>query len=155
MVEKSAEVGNHILSGACIESKALDELFPNWKELGAPLNTPVTKDLFYYLTETGSVKIPILPWLPMNNHGNYVVRLGHLVKWLGEQAESLGVEIYPGYAAAEILYDDNGAVKGILFKITFVSRVFFSEFRDIYGKFITEKSQEIERRYIFEKRKLL
>ncbi|KAI4462469.1 electron transfer flavoprotein-ubiquinone oxidoreductase [Holotrichia oblita] len=113
VVEKAAEAGGHILSGACIEPVALNELIPDWKEKGAPLNTPVQKDRFGLLTQTGRISIPIVPGLPMNNHGNYVVRLGHLVKWLGEQAEALGVEVYPGYAASEILYHEDGSVKGV------------------------------------------
>lgn len=113
VVEKASAIGGHILSGAVIEPKALNELIPDWKEKGAPLNTPVTKDVFNFLTATSKIPIPLLPGMPMNNHGNYVVRLGHLVKWLGEQAEALGVELYAGYAASEILYDSNGAVKGI------------------------------------------
>ncbi|GLH01899.1 Electron transfer flavoprotein-ubiquinone oxidoreductase, mitochondrial [Gryllus bimaculatus] len=113
LVEKASEMGGHILSGACIEPNALNELIPDWKEKGAPLNTPVTEDKFGILTETSRIAIPILPGLPMNNHGNYVVRLGHLVRWLGEQAEALGVEIYPGYAASEVLYHEDGSVKGV------------------------------------------
>ncbi|KAK9731190.1 hypothetical protein QE152_g13817 [Popillia japonica] len=113
VVEKAAEVGGHILSGACIEPVALNELIPDWKDKGAPLNTPVQKDRFGLLTQSRRISIPILPGLPMNNHGNYVVRLGHLVKWLGEQAEALGVEVYPGYAASEILYHEDGSVKGV------------------------------------------
>ncbi|XP_059480712.1 electron transfer flavoprotein-ubiquinone oxidoreductase, mitochondrial [Neocloeon triangulifer] len=113
VVEKASEVGGHILSGACIETKALDELIPDWKEKGAPLNTPVKADKFALLTESSRIPIPILPGMPMYNHGNYVVRLGHLVKWLGEQAESMGIELYPGYAASEVLYHADGSVKGI------------------------------------------
>nr|CAD7394370.1 unnamed protein product [Timema cristinae] len=113
VVEKAAEIGGHILSGACIDPVALNELIPDWKEKGAPLNTPVTKDKFSYLTQSSTIPIPILPGMPMYNHGNYVVRLGHLVRWLGEQAESLGVELYPGYAASEVLYHDEGSIKGI------------------------------------------
>lgn len=113
VVEKAAEAGGHILSGACIDPIALNELIPDWKEKGAPLNTPVTEDKFGFLTETGRIPIPILPGFPLNNHGNYVVRLGHFVKWLGEQAEALGVEVYPGYAASEILYHEDGSVKGV------------------------------------------
>ncbi len=111
VVEKGSEVGAHTLSGAVIETKALDELLPNWKDLGAPLNTPVTKDRLIYLTPNKSYKLPTPP--AMNNHGNYIVSLGNVVRWLGEQAESLGVEIYPGFAASEVLYDDQGRVKGI------------------------------------------
>lgn len=113
LVEKAAQIGMHTLSGACIETRALDELIPDWKEKGAPLNTPVTEDAFAFLTEKGRIPIPIIKGMPLDNHGNYVVRLGHVVEWLGAQAEELGVEIYPGYAAAEILFDDNDAVVGV------------------------------------------
>ncbi|XP_072162009.1 electron transfer flavoprotein-ubiquinone oxidoreductase, mitochondrial isoform X2 [Bemisia tabaci] len=113
LVEKAAEVGGHILSGAVIDPISLNELIPDWKEKDAPLKTPVTTDKFAYLTETGRFTIPIMKGMPMDNHGNYVVRLGHVVRWLGEQAEALGVEIYPGYAAAEVLYHPDGSVKGI------------------------------------------
>ncbi|XP_077287468.1 electron transfer flavoprotein-ubiquinone oxidoreductase [Arctopsyche grandis] len=116
VVEKAAELGGHILSGAVIDPKGLTELLPNWKELGAPLNTPVTKDKFAFLTSSGRIPIPIFPGLPMWNHGNYVVRLGRLVAWLGEQAEAAGVEIYTGTAGAELLWEgDEGklVLKGI------------------------------------------
>jgi len=113
VLEKAAEVGGHILSGAVLQPTALNELIPDWKEKGAPLNTPVTEDVMSLLTATSRIPIPIPPGFPLNNHGNYIVRLGHVVRWLGEQAEALGVEIYPGYAAAEVLYDDAGSVKGV------------------------------------------
>jgi len=113
VIEKSGLVGGHILSGACLEPSALNELIPDWKERGAPLNTPVTTDKFALLTEKGRVPIPILKGFPMHNHGNYVVRMGHYVQWLGEQAEELGVEIYPGFAATEVLFHEDGSVKGI------------------------------------------
>nr|XP_031295595.1 electron transfer flavoprotein-ubiquinone oxidoreductase, mitochondrial [Camelus dromedarius] len=113
LVEKAAQIGAHTLSGACLDPRALQELFPDWKEKGAPLNTPVTEDRFGILTEKYRIPVPILPGLPMNNHGNYIVRLGHLVSWMGEQAEALGVEVYPGYAAAEVLYHEDGSVKGV------------------------------------------
>lgn len=113
LVEKGPYVGAHILSGACIEPRALEELIPDWKEKGAPLNTPVTEDKFAFLTSTKRFPVPILPFFPMHNHGNYIVRLGKFVEWLGEQAEELGVEIYPGFAAAEVLYHEDGSVKGI------------------------------------------
>eukprot|EP00088_Acartia_fossae_P040775 TRINITY_DN4250_c0_g1_i1.p1 TRINITY_DN4250_c0_g1~~TRINITY_DN4250_c0_g1_i1.p1 ORF type:complete len:615 (-),score=177.37 TRINITY_DN4250_c0_g1_i1:1101-2945(-) len=113
VIEKAAEVGGHILSGACLEPKALNELIPDWKERGAPLNTPVTEDKFAFLTKSGRIPIPILPGFPMHNHGNYIVRMGHFVQWLGEQAEELGVEIYPGFAATEVLYNEDGSVGGI------------------------------------------
>ncbi|MEL7400313.1 MAG: NAD(P)/FAD-dependent oxidoreductase, partial [Pseudomonadota bacterium] len=115
LVEKGSEVGAHILSGAVIEDRALAELFPNWKELGAPLNTPVKGDEVYFLTsEEKSVKTP--HWAipkPMHNDGNYIVSLGNVCRWLGEQAENLGVEIYPGFPAAEYIVED-GAVRGIV-----------------------------------------
>uniref|UniRef100_A0AAX7V4C0 Electron transfer flavoprotein-ubiquinone oxidoreductase n=1 Tax=Astatotilapia calliptera TaxID=8154 RepID=A0AAX7V4C0_ASTCA len=113
LVEKAPQIGAHTLSGACLEPSALTELIPDWKERGAPLNTPVTEDVFSILTEKYRIPVPILPGLPMQNHGNYIVRMGNLVRWLGEQAEELGVELYPGYAAAEVLFHEDGSVKGI------------------------------------------
>uniref|UniRef100_A0A8C9XGK7 Electron transfer flavoprotein-ubiquinone oxidoreductase n=1 Tax=Sander lucioperca TaxID=283035 RepID=A0A8C9XGK7_SANLU len=113
LVEKASQIGAHTLSGACLEPTALSELFPDWKERGAPMNTPVTEDVFSILTEKHRIPVPILPGLPMRNHGNYIVRLGNFVHWLGEQAEELGVELYPGYAAAEVLFHEDGSVKGI------------------------------------------
>ncbi len=114
LIEKGAEIGAHILSGAVMDPRAITELFPDWKERGAPLNTEVTEDRVIFLNETGGRTIPnaLLPDCFVN-HGNYIVRLGNVAKWMGEQAEALGVEVYPGFAAAEILYDDNGAVKGV------------------------------------------
>ncbi len=114
VVEKGSEVGAHILSGAVIETRALDELVPDWQEKGAPLNTPVTAEKVMFLSETGAQTVPslFLP-PPMHNKGNYIISLGNLCRWLGEQAEALGVEIYPGFAAAEILYHDDGSIKGI------------------------------------------
>ncbi len=114
ILEKGSEIGAHILSGAVIDPKALNELIPDWKERGAPLATEVTEDRFLVLTEQKSHRIPnwSLPPL-MDNHGCYIASLGNLCRWLGQQAETLGIEIYPGFAAAEILYDDNGAVRGV------------------------------------------
>jgi len=114
LIEKGAEVGAHILSGAVMDSRALDELVPDWKDKGAPLETAVTEDRFYLLSESGGRKVPnfLLPDC-FQNHGNYIVSLGQVSRWLGEQAEALGVEIYPGFAGAEVLYDENGAVKGV------------------------------------------
>ncbi|MCK2087933.1 electron transfer flavoprotein-ubiquinone oxidoreductase [Thauera aromatica] len=114
LIEKAAEIGAHILSGAVMDPKALTELFPDWKERGAPLNTAVTEDKVLFLTETGARQAPngLLPDCFIN-HGNYIVRLGNVVKWLGEQAEALGIEVYPGFAGAEVLYDGHGAVKGV------------------------------------------
>lgn len=114
VVEKGSEVGAHILSGAVIDPIALNELIPDWQEKGAPLHTPVTDDRFMILTPANHIPIPnfLLPPL-MNNHGNYIVSLGNVCRWLATQAEALGVEIYPGFAAAEVLYDEKGAVRGI------------------------------------------
>jgi electron-transferring-flavoprotein dehydrogenase len=111
VLEKGSEVGAHILSGAVLEPRALFELFPDWKERGAPLNTPVTSDKFLFLTKNSSVQLPTPP--QMNNHGNYIISLGNFCRWLAEQAESLGVEIYPGFAASEILFNPDGSVKGV------------------------------------------
>ncbi|SHN10650.1 electron-transferring-flavoprotein dehydrogenase [Duganella sacchari] len=114
VLEKGGELGAHTVSGAVMDPKALTELIPDWKEKGAPLNTPVTEDRVLFLTETGSFKTPnmLLPKC-FENHGNYVISLGNVVRWLGQQAEALGVEIFPGFAAAEVLYNDDGAVKGV------------------------------------------
>ena len=115
VMEKGAEVGAHILSGAVIEPSALNELFPDWKDRGAPLNTPVTRDEIYLLrSASASIQIPGL-FVPktMHNHGNYIISLGNLCRWLAEQAEQLGVEIFPGFAAQEILFNDDGSVKGV------------------------------------------
>ena len=111
ILEKGAEVGAHILSGAVIEPRTLSELIPDWKEKGAPLNVPVKSDRFKYLTAAGSISMPTPP--QMHNEGNYIVSLGNLCRWLAEQAEELGVNIFPGFAAAEVLYDDSGAVRGV------------------------------------------
>ncbi|NCF29226.1 MAG: NAD(P)-binding protein [Gammaproteobacteria bacterium] len=111
VVEKGSEVGAHILSGAVLEPRSLTELLPDWKELGAPLNTPVTEDRLLFLTRKGAVRLPTPP--QMHNQGNYIISLGNLCRWLGEQAENLGVEIFPGFAAAEVLYDTSGAVRGV------------------------------------------
>jgi electron-transferring-flavoprotein dehydrogenase len=114
VLEKGGELGAHILSGAVMDPIALNELFPDWKALGAPLNTPVSEDRFLFLTKTGAVKTPnwLLPDC-FKNHGNYIVSLGNVVRWLGQQAEALGVEIFPGFPAAEVLYNDDGSVKGV------------------------------------------
>src|SRR5205823_14503890 len=111
VVEKGSEIGAHILSGAVFEPRALNELLPDWKERGAPLNTPAGDDRFLYLTRNRALRLPTPP--QMHNHGNYIISLGNLCRWLAQQAEALGVEIYPGFAAAEILYDDAGRVQGV------------------------------------------
>ncbi len=114
LLEKGSEIGAHILSGAVVDPRALAELFPDWKERGAPLDQPVTEDRFLFLTATAARKVPdaLLPAC-FGNHGCYVASLGNLCRWLGSQAEALGVEIYPGFAASEILYDEAGRVMGV------------------------------------------
>ncbi len=114
VLEKGSEPGAHILSGAVMDPRGLNELFPNWKELGAPLNQQVSSDQFMFLSESGSQSTPQF-FMPdcFKNHGNYIVSLGNLVRWLGTQAEGLGVEIFPGFPAAELLYNPDGSVKGV------------------------------------------
>ncbi|OYT86461.1 MAG: electron transfer flavoprotein-ubiquinone oxidoreductase [Burkholderiales bacterium PBB6] len=112
VLEKGSEPGAHILSGAVMDPIALTELFPDWKERGAPLNQPVTGDELLVLSETGAMSSPIIPDC-FHNDGNYVISLGAVTKWLGEQAEALGVEIFPGFTAAEVLYDEQGRVTGV------------------------------------------
>jgi electron-transferring-flavoprotein dehydrogenase len=114
VLEKGSEPGAHILSGAVMDPRALTELMPDWKEKGAPLNQPVTADDVLFLSEKGAWRTP--DWLvpgPMHNEGNYVISLGNLVRWMAQQAEALGVEIFPGFPAAEVLYNDDGSVKGV------------------------------------------
>ena len=114
LLEKGSEIGAHILSGAVIDPRGISELIPDWQARGAPLDTPVTDDRFMILTADKAYRIPgvLLPRL-MDNHGNYIASLGNVCRWLGQQAEALGVEIYPGFAAAEVLYDERGAVAGV------------------------------------------
>ena len=113
VLEKGSEPGAHILSGAIMDPRALTELFPNWKELGAPLMQPVTGDDVQFLTTTGTLNTPqfLIPTC-LHNEGNYVISLGNLTRWLGQQAEALGVEVFPGFAAAEVLYNDDGSANG-------------------------------------------
>ncbi len=114
VLEKGSEPGAHILSGAVIDPKALTELIPDWKEKGAPLNQPVTEDAYVFLNETGGTRVPNMFLPPFaNNHGNYIASLGKVVRWLAAQAEELGVEIFPGFPAAEVLYSEDGSVKGV------------------------------------------
>ena len=114
VLEKGSEPGAHILSGAIMDPIALAELFPKWKEMGAPLNQPVTEDIFLMTTETGATRVPNFTLPPcFHNAGNYIISLGNFTRWLGEQAEALGVEIFPGFTAAEVLYNDDGSVKGV------------------------------------------
>lgn len=114
VLEKGGELGAHILSGAVMDPQAMTELFPDWKERGAPLNIEVSEDRFLFLSETRGFKTPnwMLPAC-FQNHGNYIISLANVVRWLGQQAESLGVEVFPGFAAAEVLYSEDGSVKGV------------------------------------------
>jgi electron-transferring-flavoprotein dehydrogenase len=114
VLEKGSEVGAHILSGAVIDPVGLNALIPDWKEKGAPLGTQVTEDRFIYLGPAGEMRLPNFGMPPlMNNHGNYIASLGNLCRWLGEQAAELGVEVYPGFAASEVLYDEESRVVGV------------------------------------------
>ena len=112
VLEKGGEVGAHILSGAVVDPKAIEELFPDWRDRGSPLTVPVTDNLHWVLTKKRKFSIPT-PFLPpfMHNEGTYSVSLGNVTRWLAAQAEALGVEIFPGFAAAEILFNDDGSVK--------------------------------------------
>ena len=115
VLEKGSEVGAHILSGAVLDPSGLDRLMPDWKEKGAPLNTEVTEDIFYMLGEAGKIRLPNMLMPPlMNNHGNYIVSMGNVCRWMAEQAEGMGVEVFPGMACSEVVYGDNGAVKGVV-----------------------------------------
>ena len=115
VLEKGSEVGAHILSGAVLDPVGLDALIPDWKEKGAPLNVPVREDNFYMLGEAGQLRIPNFPMPPlMNNHGNYIVSMGNVCRWMAEQAEALGVEIFPGMSCSELVYDENAGVRGVV-----------------------------------------
>ncbi|MEM7525526.1 MAG: electron transfer flavoprotein-ubiquinone oxidoreductase [Pseudomonadota bacterium] len=115
VLEKGSEVGAHILSGAVLDPCGLDALIPDWKDRGAPLNTPVTDDRFYILGEAGEMRIPNFPMPPlMNNHGNYIVSMGNVCRWMAEHAEEMGVEIFPGMACSELIYAEDGALKGVV-----------------------------------------
>jgi electron-transferring-flavoprotein dehydrogenase len=143
VLEKGSEVGAHILSGAVLDPVGLDKLIPEWKAKGAPLNTPVTHDNFYLLGEGGKVRIPNLPMPPlMSNHGNYIVSMGNVCRWMAEQAEELGVEIFPGMSCSEIVYGDKGEVKGV------VAGVFGLEADGKIGP-NTEPGMELHGKYVF------
>ena len=115
VVEKGSEIGAHILSGNVFEIRGLDELFPDWQERGAPLQTAVSGDLVHYMTsERKALRVPgLFVPAPMHNKGNYIISLGRLCQWLGEQAEQMGVNVFPGFAAAEVLYDEQNRVRGV------------------------------------------
>ncbi len=143
VLEKGSEVGAHILSGAVLDPCGLDALIPDWKEKGAPLNTPVKEDKFYMLGEAGGIRIPNFPMPPlMNNHGKYIVSMGNVCRWMAEQAEELGVEIFPGMACSELVYGENGEVKGV------VAGVFGLEEDGTYGP-NTEPGMELHGKYVF------
>ncbi len=143
VLEKGSEVGAHILSGAVLDPAGLSALIPDWKEKGAPLNVPVKKDNFYILGEAGKIRLPnfLLPPL-MNNHGNYIVSMGNVCRWMAEQAEELGVEIFPGMAASELVWHENGALKGV------VAGVFGLEADGSIGP-NSEPGMELHGKYVF------
>ena len=115
VLEKGSEVGAHILSGAVLDPSGLTRLMPDWKERGAPLTVPVKEDNFYVLGEGGQLRLPNLMMPPlMNNHGNYIVSMGNVCRWMAEQAEELGVEIFPGMACSELVFGESGEVKGVV-----------------------------------------
>ncbi|OJI93951.1 electron-transferring-flavoprotein dehydrogenase [Planktotalea frisia] len=143
VLEKGSEVGAHILSGAVLDPVGLNKLIPDWKEKGAPLNVPVKDDNFYALGEAGQIRIPNFPMPPlMNNHGNYIVSMGNVCRWMAEQAEELGVEIFPGMACSELVYGDNGEVKGA------VAGVFGLEADGTLGP-NSEPGMELHGKYVF------
>ncbi len=143
VLEKGSEVGAHILSGAVLDPSGLDKLIPDWKEKGAPLNVPVKEDNFYALGAAGQMRIPNFPMPPlMNNHGNYIVSMGNVCRWMAEQAEALGVEIFPGMACSELVYGDNGEVKGV------VAGVFGLEADGSLGP-NSEPGMELHGKYVF------
>ncbi|HCI07368.1 electron transfer flavoprotein-ubiquinone oxidoreductase [bacterium] len=143
VLEKGSEVGAHILSGAVLDPCGLDALIPDWKAKGAPLNTAVKEDNFYMLGEAGQLRIPNAPMPPlMNNHHNYIVSMGNVCRWMAEQAEELGVEIFPGMACSELVYGDNGEVKGV------VAGVFGLEADGSIGE-NTEVGMELHGKYVF------
>jgi electron-transferring-flavoprotein dehydrogenase len=143
VLEKGAEVGAHILSGAVIDPSGLNELIPDWREKGAPLDTPVTEDQFKILGPAGAVSLPMFLMPPLfNNHGNYVASLSNVTKWLATQAEELGVEIYPGFAASEPLFDDHGALKGVVAGV-------FGIAKDGHKKPDYQPGMELHGKYVF------
>ena len=143
VLEKGSEVGAHILSGAVLDPVGIDALIPDWKAKGAPINVEVKKDNFYILGQAGKLRIPNLPMPPLlSNHGNYIVSMANVCRWMAEQAEELGVEIFPGMACSELVYGDNGEVKGV------VAGVFGLEADGSYGP-ETEPGMELHGKYVF------
>ena len=143
VLEKGSEVGAHILSGAVLDPCGLDALIPDWKEKGAPLNVPVKRDNFVFLGEAGGLRIPNFPMPPlMNNHGNYIVSMGNVCRWMAEQAEEMGVEIFPGMACSELVYGEDGRVSGV------IAGVFGLEADGSIGE-NTEPGMELHGKYVF------
>ncbi|MGB0958716.1 MAG: 4Fe-4S dicluster domain-containing protein [Halocynthiibacter sp.] len=143
VLEKGSEVGAHILSGAVLDTCGLDKLMPDWKEKGAPIKTKVKKDNFYILGAAGQMRIPNFPMPPlMNNHGNYIVSMGNVCRWMAEQAEGMGVEIFPGMACSDLVYGENGEVKGV------IAGVFGLEEDGSIGE-NTEPGMELHGKYVF------
>jgi electron-transferring-flavoprotein dehydrogenase len=143
IVEKGSEVGAHILSGAVIDPKALNELIPDWKEQGAPLETPVTKDRFLLFGPSGEISLPMWAMPPfMHNHGCYIASLGNVCRWLAGQAEALGVEIYPGFAASDLVYREDGSVKGVIVGVVGIAK-------DGHQKPDFQPGMELHGRYVF------
>ncbi len=143
VLEKGSEVGAHILSGAVLDTSGLDALMPDWRDKGAPITVPVREDNFYMLGEAGQIRIPNWPMPPlMNNHGNYIVSMGNVCRWMAEQAEALGVEIFPGMSCSELVYGDKGEVKGV------IAGVFGLEPDGSYGP-DTEPGMELHGKYVF------
>ncbi|MDA8747189.1 electron transfer flavoprotein-ubiquinone oxidoreductase [Litoreibacter sp.] len=143
VLEKGSEVGAHILSGAVLDPSGLDALLPDWRDMGSPVKVPVKKDNFYMLGEAGQVRIPNFPMPPlMNNHGNYIVSMGNVCRWMAEHAESLGVEIFPGMACSDLVFGEQGEVKGV------VAGVFGLEADGSYGE-NTEPGMELHGKYVF------
>ena len=143
VLEKGSEVGAHILSGAVLDPKALAELFPDWKDLGAPLETPVTKDRFLVLGPQGELDLPMFAMPPfMHNHGCYIGSLANVARWLGGQAEALGVEIYPGFAASELVFREDGSVKGVIVGVVGIGK-------DGEHKGSYEPGMELHGKYVF------
>jgi electron-transferring-flavoprotein dehydrogenase len=143
VLEKGSEVGAHILSGAVLDPAGIDALIPDWKEKGAPITVPVKKDNFYFLGEAGQIRLPNLMMPPlMNNYGNYIVSMGNVCRWMAEQAEELGVEIFPGMACSELVYNDDGSVKGV------IAGVFGLEADGSIGEG-TEPGMELYGKYVF------
>ncbi|WP_394197359.1 electron transfer flavoprotein-ubiquinone oxidoreductase [Litoreibacter albidus] len=143
VLEKGSEVGAHILSGAVLDPCGLDALLPDWRDMGAPITVPVKEDNFYMLGEAGQIRLPHLMMPPLlSNHGNYIVSMGNVCRWMAEQAEGMGVEIFPGMACSDIVYGDSGEVKGV------IAGVFGLEADGSYGE-NTEPGMELHGKYVF------